>query len=136
MNDTKKVIISVRNTDITEQGLKLKKDLENKHNVSFVPVSSVKDLFPLLNDQNFHFDYVGIDIEHLYAVDNVNVFAVLETISTLLKCSVVKDDWGDIHSRDVKMVILVGTKTSIELLKEVISLPMVSYIGLRSGCWH
>lgn len=111
----------------------LTKQLEQMFNLIVKSVKDVKDLFSMLSDSSFICDYVAIDLKQLYSINNVDVFAVLNTISTLLNCTLEKNENDILVSRNAKIIILIGTKTPPELIKEVLNLPMISYIGLRYG---
>lgn len=117
----------------SEQGESLEKRLSSEFPISFVSVDSVKELLPLLSKEDFYCDYISIEVEQLYCVNNVDVFAVLNTVKTLLSCTLVRDSNGILIPRETKIVIFVGAKTSPEHIKEVISLPMISFVGLRGG---
>ncbi len=111
----------------------LTEQLKNRFDLSFQTISDLKEFFCLLSDSSFICDYIAIDLQQLYSIINVDVFAALNTISTLLNCTLVKNENDILVSRNTKIIVLVGTKTPTELIKEILNLPMISYIGLRYG---
>jgi DNA-binding NarL/FixJ family response regulator len=106
--------------------------LMDKFCLSVTTVSNIEEFFHLIsNDKSFVCDYIAIDIEKLYGNENVNVFAMLDTINTLISCSVIHGENNSLGHRQAKMIIMISSDTQHELIKEVVSLPMISYVGLR-----
>lgn len=127
MNDNNKVMAVINTAISREDEVELAAKLEENFPITFQVYKDVKDLFPILSNPTSNIDYVAVDLGSLYSMKNVNVFAMLDTLATLLECSESPD-----HKK-AEIVILVGTTTPSELIKEVIGLPSVSYIGLRGG---
>jgi hypothetical protein len=133
MTQDNKIMITICPDINPSQGQCLHDKLVKEFPIEFVSLDGVKELLPLLSKEDFYCDYISVDLEQLYHVNNVDIFALLNTINTLLTCTLVRDENGAFVQRKTKIVILVGTKTPAEYIKEVMSLPMVSFIGLRTG---
>jgi len=133
MTENKKIMVTICPNVEHEQKKILIDRLTTEFPISFILLNTINELLPLLSSETFYCDYISIDLEQLHCVNNVDVFAVLDTLATLLACTHVKDDTQTLCCRETKIVILVGTKTPTELIKEIMSLPMISFIGLRSG---
>ncbi len=111
----------------------IKEKILSQFPITFLSLKTFEEFFQLISDPTFICDYLSIDIEQLYRVANVDVFALLNTVATLLTCSLERKIDGSLGRRNTKLVILVGSKTPPELIKEVISLPMITFVGLRSN---
>lgn len=136
MSDKRKIMVCICPNVSSEIGDPLEEKLRDEFSISFVSLQQVQDIFPLLSNPTFQCDYISIDLEQLYCTENVDVFAMLNTLTTLLNCTSVRLEDGTLARRNASIVILVGTKTTAEFIKEIISLPAVSYIGLRTGDGH
>lgn len=92
-------------------------------------IKDISALFPLLADPNFHTDYITISIEDFYKIDNVDVFEMIQTLDTLIKCTVYKPNkMSPPTKRNTKIVAVVDCKTPIELIKEVLEFSCVSFL--------
>lgn len=124
---TKTKVMAIINPAIShDDEIQLAKKLMDNYPIAFLIYRDVKELFPVLSGPN-RIDYVAVDLVALNSLQNVDVFAVLNTLSTLLACS------DSSNAGQAKIVILVGPTTPPELIKEVMGLPTVSFIGLRGG---
>lgn len=124
---TKTKVMAIINPAIShDDEIQLAKKLMDNYPIAFLIYRDVKELFPVLSGPN-RIDYVAVDLVALHSLKNVDVFAVLNTLSTLLACS------DSSNAGQAKIVILVGPTTPPELIKEVMGLPTVSFIGLRGG---
>lgn len=94
----------------------------------------IEDLFPLLSDPFFHPDYIFIDIESFYDVDDTDVFEIIQTLNTLIKCTVSK---RNLHTKPAKrttrIVALVSSNTPINLVKEILKFPAISSVLGRAS---
>lgn len=100
--------------------------------VSFRALNNIHELFPLLSDPNFHTDFIAIDIEYFYNIDGAEIFDVIKTISTLLKCTVERTGSGKPIKRNTKILGIVGHDTDPKLIKEILSL-LDGGVCLRMG---
>jgi len=94
-------------------------------------VTSIEELFPLMSDPKFHTDFVAIDIDELYRVKNTDVFDIINTLNTLIKCTVARLGPGRPTKRTTKIVALVDELTDPRLIKEVSDFPEISWVALR-----
>lgn len=90
--------------------------------VSLCSLNSIQELFPLISDPNFHTDFIAIDIEYFYNIDGAEIFDVIKTISTLLRCTVERTGAGRPVKRNTKILGVVGWDTDPKLIKEILSL--------------
>ena len=72
--------------DFETLGSAIKRDLNGEIEV----YNGIEDLFPLLSNPFYNTDYVFIDIEGFYSVGHSDVFELIQTLNTLLKCTVHK----------------------------------------------
>lgn len=111
-------------------GIAIQKDL----NAEIEVYDTIEDLFPLLSNPFYNTDYVIIDIESFYAVGHSDVFELIQTLNTLLKCTVHKNSPSSKpKQRSTKIVVLVSNSTNPCLIKEVSKIPAVHGVLARSG---
>ena len=93
---------------------------------------SIEELFPLLSNPYYNVDHIVIDIEGLYSVDDTDVFDVINTLQTLIRCTVERaNNVNKPVRRKSKIVALVSTITPINLVKEVLKAPSISSVLAR-----
>lgn len=111
--------------------------LEQDLNIEISTVDNIPDLFPMLSDPCFHTDLITIAIESLTDCrDGVDIFDLVNTLSTLIKCTVSRTGAGRPVRRDTKIGILIRETTDPKLIRQVMTIPDV-YLGtLYSGSWH
>lgn len=125
---TRNKVMAIINPSISlDEEIRLAKQLMDNYPITFLTYKDVKELFPALTSNTCTIDYVAVDLEALHHIPNADVFSVLNTLDTLITCG------NLISSERAKIVILVGATTPFELIKEIMGLPTVSYIGLRGG---
>jgi len=82
-------------------------------------VGSIGEIFPLLSDPKFDTDVISIDIEHLFKNDSADPYQLVETLRTLLNCTVARPPVGKPRKRDTKILAVIGETTNIEFVKEL-----------------
>jgi DNA-binding NarL/FixJ family response regulator len=93
---------------------------------------SIEELFPLLSNPYYNVDHIVIDIEGLYSVDDTDVFDVINTLQTLIRCTVERaNNVNKPVRRRSKIVALVSTTTPVNLIKEVLKAPSISSVLAR-----
>lgn len=114
-----------------------------KTNVKFVPnlycdlpvtcefLNTVEELYPLLSDSNYHTDFVVISVEMFDKLsNNLDMFDVINTLSTLIKSTVYRKTSGSKPvKRNTKIIVLVDDTTDGKLVKEVLNFPNICSIG-------
>jgi DNA-binding NarL/FixJ family response regulator len=98
-----------------EAVIQLQKDLP----VTFNTVLSIDHIFPLLSDPQFHTDIISIDIEHLYSYDHADSYQLIETLRTLLNCTVVRPLVGRPKKRNTKILAVIGDDVNIEFVRDL-----------------
>lgn len=94
-------------------------------------LGSVEEIFPLLSDSNYNTDIISIDIEHLYKNSAANVYEIVNTLKTLLNCTVYRPARGKPMKRETKILTVVGDTTDLGLIREMNKL--VDGFTLRLG---
>lgn len=125
MKNTKFVFVS----DINNEYIKLLNHLQ----INFSTLNQVEELFPLLSDPKFQTDYIAIDIEKFYNLENIDIFEIIHTLSTLIKCTVNRTGSGKPTKRHTEIVALVNENTDKELIKEITSFPDINFVSLIVG---
>lgn len=122
-------ICEVAHNDSSKVVTRLEEDLQ----VKGFWVSNVQSIFPLLADPYFSTDYICINIEEFYKNDTVNAFDIINTLATLISCTVNRPDGVKTKKRKTKLVALIGDSTPIEFIREVSDLVNISYLIPRLG---
>lgn len=116
--------------DFETLGSAIQRDLNGEIEV----YNGIEDLFPLLSNPFYNTDYVFIDIEGFYSVGHSDVFELIQTLNTLLKCTVHKQTPSSKpKQRSTKIVVLVHATTDPCLIKEVIKIPSIYGVLARVG---
>ena len=102
-------------------------------NIDFTNVETIEELFPLLSDPKFKTDLIVIDIERFYGNPSVDVFDIVHTLSTLIKCTVERTGSGKPQKRETKIVAVADESTDPALIKEMLSYQEIKTVALRSG---
>jgi DNA-binding NarL/FixJ family response regulator len=102
-------------------------------NMEFTNVETIEELFPLLSDPKFRTDLIVIDIERFYGNPGVDVFDIIHTLSTLIKCTVERTGSGKPVKRETKIIAVADSSTDPALIKETLSYPEIKTVTLRSG---
>ena len=93
-------------------------------------VNTVEELFPLMSDANYYTDFICISIEMFYnRTDSLDMFDIINTLSTLIKSTVHRLPGGMAKKRDTKIFVIVDETTDVKLIKEVMSLPNIVSVG-------
>lgn len=101
--------------------------------IKFDQIVSIEELFPLLSDPKFKTDLIVIDVEKFYNTGGVDVFDIIHTLSTLIKCTVERSGSGKPAKRDTKIVAVADERTDPALIKEMMSYPEIKTVGLRAS---
>ena len=88
--------------------------LSHRMNVTFNYLQNTSELFPLIGNITTKLDLILFDLQKLYETKGVCVIDVINTITTLSKCS------GS-NCQTTPIAVLVDCSTDMKLLKEVIS---------------
>lgn len=102
-------------------------------NIEFTNVETIEELFPLLSDPKFRTDLIVIDIERFYGNPGVDVFDIIHTLGTLIKCTVERTGSGKPVKRETKIIAVADESTDPALIKETLSYPEIKTVALRSG---
>lgn len=94
--------------------------LAAKFNISASSVKNVSDLFSLLSSPNFYSDCILLDIESCFSTKNLTPFDLINTLSTLIECTVcrIADSKKPVR-RSTKILIGVKPTTELRLIKGV-----------------
>jgi len=127
----KPTLIYVR-SPISEEAAKLcvgrlKEDL----NIEIKGLDSIYELFPHLSDPSFNPTTIVINVEDFYQIKGVDVFDIVNTLSTLIKCTVYREN-NKTKRRATEVIAIVGDTTDPNLIKGIMSIPNV-HLGMRLG---
>lgn len=94
------------------------------------PVNTVEELFPLMSDPNYYTDYICISIDMFYnRSDNLDIFDIINTLSTLIKSTVHRTHGARPKKRDTKIFVIVDETTDPKLIKEAMHFPNIICVG-------
>lgn len=92
-------------------------------------VKSLHDLFPLLADVTFHTDFIAVYVEDFYKMENVDSFKIIQTLDTLIKCTVHRPDQQcKPIKRNTKIIAVISSETPIDLIKDILEYEAIAYI--------
>lgn len=129
LTQKQKQIIYVRGNIIVEAANQCAQKLQEELNITIDAVSSIHDIFPKLSDPGFNPDAIVIAIEDFYDIKGADVFDIVNTLSTLIKCTVFRDGTKT-KRRATEIIAIVGDETDRNLIRGLISIPNV-HLGLR-----
>lgn len=95
-------------------------------------VDTVENIITFFSNPTYHVDYIAIDVEDLYNVENVDGFDIIKTISTMIHCNRHSKN-KTVDSKPTKIVVMISDNTSYSKVKELLSMTEVSYLSLRYG---
>ena len=101
-------------------------------NIDFRTVNTIQELFPLLSDVNYRVDNIGIPVEDLYTTNGADVLDIINTLSTIIKCTVFRGTSGKPQKRNTVVTALVGSNTDSKIIRELQVIPGVT-LGCRLG---
>lgn len=80
-------------------------------------LGSVEEIFPLLSDSSFNTEIIGIDLEHLSSNTRANAYEIIQTLRTLLNCTVYRPANGKPLRRHTLIMGMVGSETDTVAIK-------------------
>lgn len=102
--------------------------------LEFSKIDSIQEIFPLLSRANQKIDFIVLDVDDLYSVEGADVFDIIRTLSTLIHCTVCREEKRSKPAkRNTKLVASISESTSYKLFKEVVSLSEIDFLSLRYG---
>lgn len=107
-------------------------DLTKELPIEFVTLNSIEEVFPLLSSPKFKTDLIIVDVEKFYHNGSIDVFDILHTLNTLIKCTVVRIGSGKPIKRDTKIVAMANENTDPGLIKEILSYNDIKTVVPRS----
>lgn len=97
-------------------------------------INDLNDLFPLLADPKFQSDFITVYIEDFYKRDNVDCFELIQTLDTLIKCTVYRsDNHSKPKKRDTKIVAVISGDTPTQTIKEILEFDAIAYLTPSNG---
>lgn len=89
------------------------KSIEESLPITITRVGLVEDFFSLLGDPKFNADFIAIDIVALSKVKTANLFDIISTLSTLIKCTVTRTSAGKPTRRETRLIALVDNAAEV-----------------------
>lgn len=105
--------------------------LQQELPVSIECVKSVEEVFPKLSNHTYNTDIIAIDIEHFYHLKGIGIFDVINTLRTLLSCTVYRKQNEIPTHRKTKIIGVAGSDTDPALTKSIEKI--VDRIAVRIG---
>lgn len=125
-----KVIITRVGKDVGNPILnQVREQIAQEMNIDFHIAESIDEVFPLLSNPFFHTDYINIDVESFYNIDDTDVFDIIQTLHTLIKCTVERTNpTAKPTKRNTKIGAIVSSNTPISVIKEIMKFPAIHFI--------
>lgn len=131
-----KKIVTFVSPDITQEGCRCASQLEHDLSITVDQLDTVSQLFPLLSSPSYHTDFVMLDLEKLINTPtDVDIFDIINTLSTLIKCTVHRDTGSRPNRRTTKICILVSDTTDPQLIKQAMLIPDTFLGTIMQGTW-
>lgn len=109
------------------------RQLEIDLDISMCYAESVCSLFPLLSDSSYHTDFIAIDLEQLISGrEGVDIFDIINTLSTLIKCTVYRIGEGKPRRRTTKICLLIAETTPANIVRQAMLIPE-THLGMLMG---
>lgn len=93
--------------------------LHKRTGINFVGFKTVGELFTSLSSPRFTSDLIILDLDSVTQMDGTDLFEIVSTISTLIKCTVVRVNPGRPVRRSIPIAVAAHSKTSPDLFKQV-----------------
>jgi DNA-binding NarL/FixJ family response regulator len=92
--------------------------------------NQVEELFPLLSDPTYYTNFVVICIEMFHQRTDIDMFDIIQTLATLIKSTVYRND-SDIkpQKRNTKIIVVVDENTDPVLIRQVAQFTDIASIG-------
>lgn len=110
--DSKTIVTYIYSTSVDCKTISSK--LEKELPVKFNRANSIEEIFGLLISPDFKTDFICVDIDHFYSLDNANFFEIVNTLKTLINCSPSK--------KQTKILGIVKSDTDAKMIKDSIKI--------------
>lgn len=100
-------------------------ELTARTGINFVRFQTVGELFSSLSNPRFTTDLVMIDLDSLTKVNGANLFEIINTVSTLIKCTVVRVNPGKPVKRSIPIAVSAHTDTDPALFKQIVGTDVI-----------
>jgi DNA-binding NarL/FixJ family response regulator len=98
--------------------------------IEYHPMSSLTELFMALGDRDAQVDSIVIDAEVLYEQGNSGMLDIMNTLTTIVSCRR-GSAAGDGDSPRTIMMVSVGRKTPVAILRELARVPEIDIMCMR-----
>lgn len=106
--------------------------LSTMFNLKFERLKHIIEVIPLLSKPEFIVDYIILDVNDFYAAETVNVFEIVNTLSTIIKCTVYREDVNKKPvRRNTKIIGLVDKTTPVRMIKEMSKFQEISFLSTK-----
>lgn len=135
MQQNKKIVSYVCHNNNVAEVKSIVSFLERELPVIGRYIPDIRDLFSLLADPTFHTDYITVYIEDFYTLENTNSFELIQTLDTLIKCTVYRPNNNNSKPirRTTKIVAVVGDKTTVETIKDILEFDTIAFLTPGGG---
>ena len=125
----KKSIVYVQNSN-NDASRHYNKMFSSDLDVSITAVPNITDIFPLLSDPSFNPDCIAIEVDDCQLNSGVELIDIMHSLSTMLKCTLYREG-NKTKKRQTSLVAIVSDTTLPSLIKNIMLIPTVDYIGIR-----
>jgi len=94
--------------------------LAEQLDVEFKTLDSIHKLLPLLSNPKYCTDLIVIDIEKINNIEGTDMFNMVNTIQTLIACTVCSRTLGRPAKRTTVVAVAVDSLTDCKLIKEIL----------------
>lgn len=94
-------------------------EISNRTGINFTKFKTVGELFTSLSNPRFSTDLVIVDLEGITKVEGTDLFDIISTISTLIKCTVERVKPGKPVKRNIPIAVSAHLNTALDLFKQI-----------------
>lgn len=95
------------------------RELSARTGINFTQFKAVGELFTSLSNPRFATDLVIVDLEGITKVEGTDLFDIISTISTLIKCTVQRVKPGRPCKRTTPIAVSAHVNTDLNLFKQI-----------------
>ena len=94
-------------------------ELSARTGINFTKFKTVGELFTSLSNPRFSTDLIVVDLDSITKVEGTDLFDIISTISTLIKCTVQRINPGKPVKRAIPIAVSANLETDPDLFKQI-----------------
>jgi DNA-binding CsgD family transcriptional regulator len=99
--------------------LSITQELSSRTGINFTKFTTIGELFTSLSNPRFSTDLIIVNLEGITKVEGADLFDIISTISTLIKCTVQRTKPGKPVKRHIPIAVAADLTTDLNLFKQI-----------------